>query len=347
MNINNQTPLLHKVMITPESGDRPGLHIILKATFAIPKRAGEQIEFAQKPILILEADEYEDEDNPVCIRLESDLVPFKKNTDIVVVGTVYAPNNQPVRQVDVGLKVADGQKILRVFGDRHWFFPSRFAMIPTISKPELFTEMPLTYDRAFGGVAKEGGVWCAENPIGRGYIAKKSKESVHGLPLPNIEDPNNLIRSWDHRPHPVGFSFYSRGWQPRLGYAENIDSESGGCQAEFYNGAHPQMQVPGYLKGNEEVILVNLTRDGLRKFALPGIHPTIELTRYISPPGVVIDDPTLNYRLPTKSEKIDAHLDTLVLLPDEGVFYLVWRGGCSITSLNNPQIRELDIQMQK
>jgi len=46
MNINNPTPLLHKIMITPESGDRPGLHIILKATFAIPKRAGEQIEFA-------------------------------------------------------------------------------------------------------------------------------------------------------------------------------------------------------------------------------------------------------------------------------------------------------------
>ncbi len=67
--------------------------------------------------------------------------------------------------------------------------------------------MPLVYERAYGGVdAKSEDYdkdWDWRNPVGTGYAI--SSHNAAGLCLPNIEDPNDLIRSWKDRPAPAGF----------------------------------------------------------------------------------------------------------------------------------------------
>ena len=175
------------------------------------------------------------------------------------------------------------------------------------------------------------------NLIGRGFIEDKSRDSVHDRLLPNLEDPDNLIDTWDDRPYPVGFGFYGRGWQPRMGYQ---GSEAGAEQADpvfglpadfrpdFHNGAHPYLQVPGYLTGKEGVELRNLTPDGYRRFQLPGVQPVIRIRSYTDGPGPGEspgDDVSFVER-PTREERIEAPLDTLVFLPDEEALYQVWRG---------------------
>jgi hypothetical protein len=47
----------------------------------------------------------------------------------------------------------------------------------------------------------------------------------------------------------------------------------------FYNGAHPDLQVKGFLTGNEPVELNNLTPEGLMRFSLPGITPLCRVLR--------------------------------------------------------------------
>ena len=80
---------------------------------------------------------------------------------------------------------------------------------------------------------------------------------------------------------------------------------------DFYNGAPQDLQVPGYLKGDERVELVNLTPEGKLGFDLPGIKLQVE-SEIKGREGVRL---------------LETPLDTLCLLSDEGWFYLVWRGG--------------------
>ncbi|MCP4712852.1 MAG: DUF2169 domain-containing protein, partial [Planctomycetes bacterium] len=239
----------------------------------------------------------------------------------------------------VGIKVGQTMKVIRIFGDRKWSFPTRLAMVPIISGPEPFTKMPLAYERAYGGIDEKNGGWCTENPVGTGFVSKKSKDVLHNLPLPNLEDPNNLITSWNSRPKPVGFGFIGKAWQPRASYAgtynEKWQNERAPAPPDdfnplFYNGAHPDLQVPGYLKGDDEVQLVNLTPDGHRQFNLPGVRPIITVTR---------QDNT--------SKQLDTPLDTLVFLTDEDRFYMVWRGSYLLQDETTEEIKTVTIEMEK
>src|SRR5262249_51824931 len=133
-----------------------------------------------------------------------------------------------------------------------------------------------------------------------GFIGKKTTAAIHERPLPNIEDPNNLIRSWDTRPKPAGFGFYCRGWMPRLKLAgtphpDPVDPEerrrgiAADFSYDFFNGAHPDLQVKGYWKGDEPVELKNVSLDSLIEFRLPGIRPKVSVARWTTPPEDWLD----------------------------------------------------------
>ena len=102
---------------------------------------------------------------------------------------------------------------------------------------------------------------------------------------------------------------------------------------DFYNGAHPDLQVEGYLKGNEDVELVNLTPEGRIQFRLPGIRPT----------AIVSKSPMENADASCLTEEVRLNLDTLCLIPDEKRFYLVWRGGYSIVDLTVLGVEKVSI----
>ena len=357
MEIKNDTPFEDGLIIGMGTDRRPCAAVVVKGTFVMPKGLDGLVEVAevaeeQQPVLASE--EYHNGDVTGSLLFDADTAPFKPCADVVLVGQAYAPQGRPAGHVDVLLEVGPLRKALRVFGNRHWLFPSRAVMIPVISPPEAFTEMPLRYELAFGGIDRKGGKWCDKNFIGKGFLGKKSKASVDGKPLPNIEDPARLITSWDDEPSPAGYGFYNAAWQPRVGYG---GTEKGleqphplfGLAADFnhayYNSAHPDLQAPGYLRGDEEVDLINLTRDGRRRFRLPGVRPTITLSIFTEA-SETPEQEGLAARS-TETHLLDAALDTLVLLPDAGLFYQVWRGVYPLPDLEAglDAIAEIDIQM--
>lgn len=343
MDVRNDTPFQESLAIGLGPDRQPCVSIVVKATFSIPPEQGGDVLLAEEQLPIATADTFHDGDSMGSIRTESDDVAYKPRADIVLAGTAYAPQGRPATSVDVALQVGTVRKVLRVFGDRQWLFPSRLVMVPVISDPEPFTEMPLVYERAFGGFDRTAGAFCARNHVGRGFIGEKDKDSVNEVFLPNLEDPADLIASWDDEPNPAGFGCISRNWEPRASLAGTEEGMAephplfgmpADFQPAFHNGAHPDLQVPGYLRGDEDIELMNLTPDGYRSFQLPGMRPEVHLGLFEEAPNYdaldavleAEDAPEIEDLLPAiHQQPLDAVLDTLVILPDDGVFYQVWR----------------------
>lgn len=362
MEILNNTPF--KAIALPLEGPRgkPVLSIVVKGTFEICPDERAIVALEQAPMAY--GDECYDVMGTGSVKYESDIAPFKPRADIVLVGKAYAPGGMPVQVLDVMLRVGQQKKIIRVIGDRHWICSSR-VLPEHPSKPEPFTSMDLVYERAFGGIDMEGGGYCAENLVGRGFVVKKSKKALDGMPLPNLEDPANLIKSWKDHPKPVGFGFYGRAWMPRLGYLEARDKQEkqesfSEPQADLlfdhHNGAHPDLQVEGYLNGDEEVELVNLTPEGTIQFRLPGIKVVCTVTKYREPEIEVSPDSGEDSgegeggateggeKRDLNIEEVSFNLDTLCLIPDKKRFYLVWRGLCPIKDLDASEVETIQIR---
>jgi hypothetical protein len=124
----------------------------------------------------------------------------KQGTDIIVLGQAAAPRQQPCERLRVGIHCGSVNFEVEVFGDR-WWQKVGGDMVPTDPRP--FVTMPLTNDRAFGGVGSHDGIQVphAVNPIGRGF--SMSPADAEGKPMPNIERPASLIRSCTDRPSPA------------------------------------------------------------------------------------------------------------------------------------------------
>ena len=333
------------VVGTAYSEDQNGvawLSVVVKGTWTIDERPVS----ATSPVPIFISDQLASDDPSSPVRFESDLVPFKPRADVVLVGHAYAPSRESVTQLFAGLRVGQLSHAVAVFGDREWH--SHSSQLPTFSAPRPFAAMELVYERAFGGIDGPAGMYCMENLVGTGFIGKNTRERVDGLRLPNLEDRRNLITSWESHPSPVGFGFYGRGWMPRLAYAGTYDEKYVGSRYplppvdfsyRFFNGAHPDLQVDGYLCGDEEVTLLNVCPETAdMRFRLPGLVPRVAVGRWNRSPDLGLGEPPLTY------EPIATVLDTLVFMPDEGVFYEVFRGRCRLASLDSLEIAQIIVR---
>lgn len=345
MEIINHTPLLVETLpFSKGPSGKPVLTIIVKGTFDIVPNGIAAVSSDQ--ISVAYGDEFYNEDGG-STKFEADIAPFKPRGDIVLVGSAYVPGGRSAESLDVSLRVGNISKNIHVIGNRHWVYGSIILPV-SISKTEPFQVMEITYERAFGGIDKNGGDWCKENPIGRGFFTKKSKEAIDNAPLPNLEDPEDLIRFWDDHPKPMGFGFYGRMWAPRGSYLGTYDEKwrkerspdpPDDFQFDYYNGANPDLQVSGYLRGDEEVELTNLTEDGWVRFRLPGVNPSVIVSKSDELPTST----TPREEIRETREKIDLNLDTLCIIPDEKKVYLVWRGLCIINDLGALEIRTVEI----
>jgi len=281
---------------------------------------------------------YDDKDQG-SVLYETDLVPFKPLADIVVVGKAYTPNKQPQQILDVGLQVGRVKKILKVFGDRHWHQVEEEGEFE-ISEPLPFTSMDIKYENSFGGYDLENEINCDQNIVGCGCIVEASLQNNELRRVPNIEDPQDLYESWESRPDPVGLGFYANNWEPRIQYLGRYDPDEikegeplglpKNFSDRFYNSAYPDLQVKGYLKGDEKVELVNLSPKGRLVFNLPDIKPEVVVSKKD------VSSVDTEYRDCDKSH-IKMNLDTLVFIPDEDVFYQVYRGVYELDSIKDMQ----------
>lgn len=280
--IDNRTPF------AAERGwvrDRDGAEIWLvavKATFDILTDGSTQVTKEQPPVLRLP--EHFGEPGKSSIKYDADLVLTKKTTDVIVVGHAYAPPGMSVTHADVGFKVGPVQKILRVFGDRHW---KGIGM----RDPMPFLKMPIVYERAYGGVDQASETpetdWEWRNPVGTGFAV--SGRNATGLALPNIEDPKHLIDDWSDRHAPAGFGAIASHWQPRVGFAGTYDEHwmktrqpllAEDLDDRYFQCAPFDQQAPQWLRGGEPVVLLKLTREQDLRFTLPKLYFGFETRFY-------------------------------------------------------------------
>lgn len=315
MELVNTTAFAAERLVLQDRAGRDVLVALAKCTYAVTARG---LEIADQQLPVQLGDTFHGEPGASSTALESDAVPWKPGTDIVALGHAWAPRGQ-ARELDVELAVGPVRRALRVFGERRW---SEAAGAVTITPPLPFERVPLVYERAFGGADQRAPdprdhEVEPRNPVGVGLVAKRSRGSLDGAPLPNLEDPAALLREPGDRPEPAGFGFIGRGWQPRAALAGTYDAAWSAERApllpddfdeRFHNGAHPRLVSRGHLRGDEEVRLVNLGPGGVARFQLPGQAPRITVTV-----GEV-------------SEPLALAFDTLILDVDARRATLVWRG---------------------
>lgn len=128
--------------------------------------------------------------------------------DVLLGGRVYQPNRKLEGRLDIEVEVGRTfRRRLAVFGDRRWTRAKEGALVA--SAPDTFGSMRLSDTLTFGGTAKASDGQMAPygpNPRGRGYFL--DEQSAEGQLLPNIEDPNALVKRFDDQPTPVGIGYY-------------------------------------------------------------------------------------------------------------------------------------------
>jgi hypothetical protein len=334
MELKNQTPFMAERIALQSRDGRDVLVVMVKGTFR--QTAAEQLAPDDEQLPIQMADEYYGGFSDTSIKYESDIVPFKKNTDVILIGDAYAPGGRAT-QVDVVLAVGSLRHTVRVFGDRFW---QKGLLAPKISPPLPFEKIPLRYEFAFGGrdLSHEDEARHEQeprNPVGLGFRARRSKRELYDTRLPNLEDPSVLIEKAEDRPAPSGFGVLGRYWQPRATYAGTADEAwmKTRCplvpedfDERYYNGAHPKLVYQGFLGGGETVTVLNASEEGRCRFALPARVPQACLV--------------------TAREKqpVELKMDTLIVEPAEGKAIVVWRG---LADLHNRlhQIMQVKVEL--
>jgi hypothetical protein len=308
--LDNHTPYAAERNWVLDKNGAKSWVVAVKATFDIlPDGTTKLAEKQEDPLY---GEEYSGEPGKSSVLYDADLTGPKQNTDVVLNGHAYAPRGEPVTEVTVTMKVHTIAKRLRVFGDRRW---ESFLGL-SMTEPEPFEKMPITYERAFGGwdtipEKVEDQRLDPRNPIGAGFAIRA--EHLKNKALPNVEDPQHLISSWSDRPPPAGFGFVASYWLPRLKYAGTYDDKwqknrfpllPDDFDERYFQSAPEDQQLP--LRGGEMVELINLSPQGFLAFELPRI--------------------VLGFRTRFGDERIDhrARLHTVVLEPDLPRVFMVW-----------------------
>jgi hypothetical protein len=308
LQLKNNTPFSAGFCLFPNEQGIDSLFVIAKATFNIAQPW--TLADIQEPIY--EADKYWEDPADSSLLLTSDYHIGKAATDIIVIGNAISPDEKPSRALDVDVQVGHIKKIIRVYGDRWWDKHQ-------ISSAEYFTQMPMVYERAFGGAETiNHQTLSAEtrNPIGIGWRGERKKLAFDGNPIANIEDRRFLINTPDDVPPPAGVSPIAPHWSPRVDYVGTYDELwqqtrapylPDDYNARFQNVAHPDLIYPGNLTGGEPVRITGMHPRGELAFLLPfvSIRCRIVLT------GSQIELPFA--------------LETLLIEPNQLRLSLTWR----------------------
>lgn len=300
--------------------------VVMRQTLLIEPDGALKYADTQEPLAV--ADDYFGEINKSSVRQESDLAPFKPRCDVIVVAAAYAPGGTPASRFEVSLRMTSASdegtildKALIVTGRRSWRKAGIFRHWK-LSDPEPIASLPIRYEFAYGGEQKLDDDSSLDptasadeppatppsrhsvieaNPVGMGYSEEwfRKAKALDRIPAPQLEDPRCPVTTFGERYAPQGFGVITKAWLPRrerAGTADDAFAKSDRWLPEdfdfaFWNGAHPDMQVP-YLRGDEALELTNLTPEGTLRFALPG-HRPYALVRYqdgdIQPAAINLD----------------------------------------------------------
>ncbi len=252
-----------------------------------------------------ELDGYWDDDERRSVSAPSDLAPFKRQADILLVGHAWAPGRQPVRSLVAGLTVGTLDKAIEVHGDRAWTLGRR------LSEGAPFVKMSLRWERAAGGQG-------TMNPVG---VPSTLQPDFRGLSvIPNLLPAGFRLMSPADVIPPVGTGPIAPTWPERLArlgkHATSWDNHAWQLRplpedldATFFNVAPSDQQV-SQIRCDERIVLENLHPD----------HPRLATKLDRVMPRAVVQ------RAGVGTQEVRLRCDTLVIDTDRGICSLTWRG---------------------
>ena len=204
---------------------------------------------------------------------EPETVLKKSGVDIILAGSARAPA-AGTRMMGIGVVLGEWVRQVLVVGDRVW---QRRRWQWSASDPATFSEMPVTWANAFGGVARSNGAPSPHpgNPHGKGYVVDRD-DRTEGEPLPNIEDPDSLLEQPGQAVEPVGFAPLPSSSSIRVNAALD-DTKIAGVNRSIFNVAHPRNRVLE-LHGGERCELLGWAGMSGDSFALPTASFLVEVS---------------------------------------------------------------------
>jgi hypothetical protein len=293
------------------------LVVAVKATYDIPQNGDEPL-LAELQEKLVESDTFTGEPGFSATKYEVDYAHWKPQCDVLVNGSAYAPYGRPAKSVTVGLQIGSVNKRFNVVGDREWV--DTFVMVaPSPVSP--FTTMTISYDRAYGGTDKSEKkpdklMTYLKNPIGVGYYPVSDREAIVGKPLPNTEQLGVPVSSVSDNYLPMSFGPIGRNFAERIPYAGTYNDDWLKTRAPFfpddfdyhYFQSAPADQQIAYPQGDEQVMLENLTSQGITRFLIPRRSMPVLFIPYRG-----------------KDRLVDGVIDTIVIEPDQNRFMVTWR----------------------
>ncbi len=254
---------------------------VVKGTFNFPRENGETLRLSPEQMDLVMSDEFSGKPGFSAPVRESDFSPFKSRCDVVLNGCAHAPGGKRATRVQVGLRIGSLTKSFEVVGNRSW----KAGLLGVgATEIEPFLQMPISYDRAFGGsdnshpdVRKHAATMG--NPVGVGFHVNHAPSAIDGKPLPHTEETGKPVTKPDGSYRPMSFGVLGRGWEPRIRYAGTYDQNwtdnvfpflPADFDDRYYQSA-PEDQQIDFPTGGEDVVLVNLTVEGRTTFKLPGM----------------------------------------------------------------------------
>jgi len=344
------------------------LSVIAKRTYVFVPQG--QCVVARQQLPIVREPEFADPEQRL-LSADIDLWPFKPRTDVIVNGHAYNHRRSP--SFGAAVRVNQTVKQVAVFGDRQCTLTATDRIV--WSAPTTVERVPLTYALAYGGkdmeaekthgnpaellapylgtdvpsdmIADASPYIYPRNPVGRGYVVEKTREAIDELPMPNFEDPHNLLTPerlvvgapgrWPTQPLPAGLGCMDYGVFPRIAWLGQVpdfdlsldsrvfgeiarghadasilkeDPQGMGTPSlESANSAPLGLRLP-YLKGNDEVELLNLSPHYEKiSFRLPRERPKLWVDNR---------DGTLL--------TVEPVIHSVLINPDENRVAVVWRG---------------------
>jgi hypothetical protein len=309
LQLSNETPFAAERSVQLDPNGVQHWVVVVKATYRLDRSGALHLHAKQEPVCVSPL--FAGEEGASSLLRENEISYSCAGTDVVINGSAHAPGARPTTEMEVRVAFGTVRKILRVVGERKWT-PAGSDLVA--SSPLTFVDMPLAYERAYGGTAQDdSGAIEPRNPVGRGFGVRA--QALVDQFLPNVEDPAHPIRTWRDRPPPAGLGAVASHWSPRRELAgtfgESWQSNKLPLWPDdfnplFFSVAAAGMRSATPLQGGERVVLEGLTADGSLSFNLP---------REV----LMIDTWLGQSRL-----RQTAHLQRVIIEPDESRLMMVW-----------------------
>ncbi|WP_437572020.1 DUF2169 family type VI secretion system accessory protein [Sorangium sp. So ce542] len=302
MRVSSTCPLRVASLVWRPRPEAFALTVVCKATFALEPGRSRLAPAQEAP---WEADVPWGDDPRASLWAASDLAPFKRRVDVLVVGHAHAPHGEPAASLVARLAIGAIDKRIEVHGQRAWTPGGHL----TAAAP--FARASLRWERAARG--RDG--W---NPVG---IPANAAPDARGLrPAPSLLPPGAELRGPAEPLPPAGFGPIAPSWPERAARLRRHAATFGhDAWAErplpedidpgYFNAAPPDQQLD-QLPAGERLVLAHLhPQHPELATALEGVIPRASLLRGDAAP-----------------QEMRLRCDTLWIDADRGICTLTWRG---------------------